>query len=222
MEKILSIIVPGYNVESTLETLVDSLISDRSILNKIEIVIVNDGSKDNTLEIANNYKNRYQEEIKVIDKLNGGHGSTINAALTVISGKYLQVIDGDDWVENGNFSQFVNYLSEQDADLILSPYRVYYEDTKKTEIIDVNYDHTKLKKNKKYDFDIISAYLNSIGMVSIVFRSDIFLKNNIRIDEGVFYDDNEFVAYPLRYVNTVTFYSEPVGDNAFAYSGFFQ
>ena len=91
--KILSIVVPTYNVEKYLERCIDSLVYDEKVLNDLEILIVNDGSKDNSLQIAKKYEKQYPNTIKVIDKENGGHGSTINAGLKVATGKYFRVID---------------------------------------------------------------------------------------------------------------------------------
>ena len=78
MEKTLTITIPSYNVENTLRETVDSLLVP-SILNDLEILIVNDGSKDSTSVIGHEYERQYPQTVRVIDKKNGGHGSKINA-----------------------------------------------------------------------------------------------------------------------------------------------
>ena len=83
--KILSIIVPAYNVGKYLNEVLPTYVSS-SLENAIEVIIVNDGSKDDTLDIANNYCKKYPSIFKVLDKENGGHGSTINAGLKVAVG----------------------------------------------------------------------------------------------------------------------------------------
>ena len=77
--KIVSIVIPTYNVEKYLRRCLDSLLYDATVLKDIELIVVNDGSKDSSLEIAREYENNYPDTVVVINKENGGHGSTINA-----------------------------------------------------------------------------------------------------------------------------------------------
>ena len=82
MSKLLSICIPSYNMEQYLHRCVDSMLVDE-VLEQLEIIIVNDGSKDSTLAIANDYKQRYPQSVVVIDKPNGHYGSCINASLKI-------------------------------------------------------------------------------------------------------------------------------------------
>ena len=91
MEKILTVVMPSYNAAAYLPETVPTLLAS-ALVDKIEILIVNDGSTDNTLEIANRFAVDYPQVIRVIDKENGGHGSTINAAIEVAMGKYFSTI----------------------------------------------------------------------------------------------------------------------------------
>ena len=90
MEKTLTITVPSYNVENTLKETVCSLL-EPTVLNDLEILIVNDGSKDNTSSIAHSLEKQYPQTIRVIDKENGGHGSTINTGIKEAKGKYFKI-----------------------------------------------------------------------------------------------------------------------------------
>lgn len=110
MGKILTITVPSYNAENYLLETIPTMLSISNI-EKLEIIIVNDGSKDNTLAVAQNLKQNYPNTIVIVDKENGGHGSTINAGIKVATGKYFKVIDADDWVESNNLEQLIEYLS---------------------------------------------------------------------------------------------------------------
>ena len=95
MEKIISIIVPTYNMEKYLKNGLDSLIiSERK--ERVEVIVVNDGSKDRSLEIAAEYVEKYPSVFRLIDKPNGNYGSCINAALKIASGKYIKIMDADD------------------------------------------------------------------------------------------------------------------------------
>ena len=104
--KLLTIVVPIYNTEKYLERCVES-ITPKDVLEDVEILLVNDGSKDNSLQIMKKYAAKYPDTVKVIDKENGGHGSTINAGLKVATGRYFKVLDSDDWFDTANFIKFV-------------------------------------------------------------------------------------------------------------------
>ena len=126
MNKILTIVVPTYNVEKYLSRCLDSLLYDEKTNKKLEIIVVNDGSKDNSLKIANEYKEKYPDSVLVIDKENGGHGSTINAGLKIATGKYFRVIDSDDWVNIDEFPSYINDLEKLNSDIVLTNFSREY------------------------------------------------------------------------------------------------
>ena len=104
----ISIVLPVYNGE---RNLADSIVSClEQTYRNFEIIIVNDGSKDNTFEIAKRYEAEYPTIIKAIDKENGGHGSTINEGLKIATGKYFRVVDSDDWVDADSYIKLINKL----------------------------------------------------------------------------------------------------------------
>lgn len=121
--KLLSVIIPAYNTELYLARCLDSLLYDTEAAKFLDIIVVNDGSKDNTLAMAQAYREKYPESIMVIDKENGGHGSTINAGLKVARGKYLKVLDSDDWVNIQDFGDFVRELKECEASILITNYQ---------------------------------------------------------------------------------------------------
>ena len=94
--KLISFAVPCYNSQDYMRRCVDSLLSGGD---KIEIIIVNDGSTDRTAEIADEYKAKYPNIVKVVHKENGGHGSGIMAGLAEAEGLYYKVVDSDDWAD---------------------------------------------------------------------------------------------------------------------------
>ncbi len=96
--KLLSLIIPTYNMEALLPRCLDSLLVPET-LERLEVMVVNDGSKDGSLAVANRYKERFPQTLTVIDKPNGNYGSTINVALPVAQGKYVKVVDGVAWLE---------------------------------------------------------------------------------------------------------------------------
>ena len=105
MDKILSIIVPTYNMEKYLERCLSSLIVSDEQMAMLEVLVINDGSKDRSSEIAHGYESRYPDTFRVIDKTNGHYGSCVNRGLQEATGKYVKVLDADDWFNTENFAE---------------------------------------------------------------------------------------------------------------------
>ena len=106
----LTIIVPLYNHGKDLPKCLDSLIL--AIDNKMEIIIVDDGSTDSTGKIADNYAKKYKSIVKVIHQENGGHGEGINQGLKVATGKYFKVIDSDDWADEKAYKTLLKRIKK--------------------------------------------------------------------------------------------------------------
>ena len=208
MEKILSIVIPSYNVEKYIDKCVRSMLVD-SILDDIEILIVNDGSKDSTPTIAQGYVEKYPQTVRLIDKENGGHGSTINAGIREATGKYFKVVDGDDWLNTPNLERFVEILKNVDVDVVASNYLCIQDET-----YDVLSEKRVTSDKSFYGTvrDMDKGEVNEvIKMHALTIRTSILKENNIVIDEHCFYVDAEYIAYPMPYVKTVYY------DEAFIY-----
>ncbi|MCF0187262.1 MAG: glycosyltransferase, partial [Bacteroidaceae bacterium] len=120
-EKILSIIVPTYNMEALLEKDLQSLVVADG-LDSLEVLVINDGSKDKSSEIAHKFSAAYPNTFVVVDKPNGNYGSCINAGLKIAKGKYIKVMDADDSFDTKNFELFLKHLSQIDVDLVFNDY----------------------------------------------------------------------------------------------------
>ena len=120
--KVLTVLVPTYNVEKYLRRCLDSLLLPE-VLEEIEVLVVNDGSKDGSADIARAYEKKYPQTVVFVDKENGGHGSTINVGIEKAQGTYFKVLDSDDWVNIGDFIEFVKRLKEETADAVICDYR---------------------------------------------------------------------------------------------------
>ena len=94
--KYISFAIPSYNSQEYMAKAIESILPGKE---EVEIIIVNDGSKDRTSEIAHEYMEKYPDIVKVVDKENGGHGDAVNAGLSHATGKYFKVVDSDDWVD---------------------------------------------------------------------------------------------------------------------------
>lgn len=202
-KKLVTVVVPSYNVENTLGETLDSLL-DTKYLEILEIIVVNDGSKDNTVSVAQKYIEKYTESVRLISKENGGHGSTINAGILNATGKYFKVVDGDDWVEKVGWNNFLKKIKDTDSDIIVSNYYEVNDKTreKKEKILDANIDSETL-----LDFKNVSNLIN-VPMHGFTIRTSILRDNNIVIDEKCFYVDMEFILLPIPYVRTITFFKD--------------
>ena len=124
MEKSLSIVIAVYNVEQYIRKCLDSLIVSRDRMQKVEVLVVNDGTPDNSALIAKEYEYNYPETFRVIDKENGGPGSAWNVGVKEAHGKYLRFLDGDDWLVK--FAEFLDKIEKTSADLIFTDWYDYY------------------------------------------------------------------------------------------------
>lgn len=207
-EKILSICVPSYNVEQYLDRCLFSLLSS-SVSNLLEIIVVNDGSKDNTIKVAKAYHEHYPNIVKIIDKQNGGHGSTINAALEKATGTYFRVIDGDDWVDNKSLDEMINKLIKVDKlpDLVSTNYhQVYVQDGHTVPWM----KFSSLENYRCYSFSKTDMSMEYFTMASSMFKTEVLKKANFKLQEHTFYVDVEYILFPIPYVETVMFTPEYV------------
>ena len=122
MDKLLSIIVPTYNMEHYLRKCLNSLIVETSLMNQIEILVINDGSTDNSSMIAHEYETQFPNTFRVVDKRNGHYGSCVNEALKLATGKYVKLLDADDSFDREAFSIFLEKIADADVDMILTDY----------------------------------------------------------------------------------------------------
>lgn len=202
MIKELTISIAAYNVERYLDNLMKSIVETET-MEMIEILIINDGSKDNTSMIAAKYQEQYPQSVRLINKENGGHGSTINKGIEEATGRYFRALDGDDWMHSEHLKTFVEKLKHIDSDIILSDYCKCFENGK-SERSD---EFQGLLDGKKYIFDEIWYPGLWMRYHSVIFRTELLKKHKIRLDEHCFYVDVEYMLYPIPFVTTI-YYSK--------------
>lgn len=216
MNKTLTISVAAYNVEKCIAKCLDSFCVPE-IIKDIEVLIVNDGSTDETAEKAAEYVARYPDTFILINKANGGHGSTINTGIKAATGKYFKLVDADDWVERDGLIHLVETLKEQQVDVVLSPYYMVEEGNGK-----------KTRKDcypacANPPVRIVAAEQmkcpDNLMMHAITFRTAILQENFLPIDEHCFYVDAEYVFFYLRYVKYVLIADTPVYNYLIGSSG---
>ncbi len=201
MNKLLTISIAAYNVEKYLNKLLDSII-ETNTMEKIEVLVVNDGSKDKTAEIAEKYHNKFSDSIFLINKENGGHGSTINKGIEQATGKYFKVIDGDDWVNAEALRKIINILERENSDVLVCDYEEHYIDSG----IIKRKHYEKLPEQKQVTFNQACKCLDRLVFHAVIFRTDLLKQLDVKIDEHCFYVDTEYVLYPTPYLKTLTYY----------------
>lgn len=205
MGKILTVVIPSYNVEKYLEQTLESF-ADETVLDDIEVLVVDDGSKDRTAEIGKQFEEKYPGSYRVISKENGGHGSTINRGIEEGQGKYFKVVDGDDWVNTKDFCTLVANLKNCDADYVVTNYFEVNDVTgEKTEKNFPQLLEKDAGQGEYWQFAQV-AEKTQLPMHALVIRTNILKENKIRLDEHCFYVDVEYILYPLPYVETVAYF----------------
>lgn len=210
MKKLLTVVIPAYNAESFLERCLDSMLKTE-YRNVTQLLVVNDGSKDRTGEIAERYASQYSDIVTVIHKENGGHGSGINTGIKNATGKYFKVVDSDDWVEPENYHCFLQKLQEVDCDLIATPFTCVYQmdgQTIRKQVRDIE-GRKELNSGKILDFRTYADKLH-VRMHQWTIRTEILKEHNITLTEHSFYVDMQYILYPVPWINTFCIMDESV------------
>lgn len=208
MEKLLTIIIPTYNMEKYLDKCLSSLIvDDKELMTQLEVLVVIDGAKDRSSEIAHTYQDKYPDTYVVIDKENGNYGSCINRGLKEASGKYVKVLDADDYFETSNFQNYLSILGTLDVDLVITDF----------EYVNDQYTSTGSRNRiiksgtKLYFKDVVNDFNNTlISMHELTYRTSIFKSLNYSQTEGISYTDLEWCFTPMIKVETIYYYDKIV------------
>ena len=202
--KYISFAIPCYNSQDYMAHAIESILPGGD---EVEIIIVNDGSKDKTSQIAHEYMDKYPDIIKVIDKENGGHGDAVNAGLANASGKYFKVVDSDDWVDEEALHKILmlmRHLEEdnEQIDMLISNY--VYEKVGVTHKKCIHYRNV-LPQDEVFRWDDIGHFRldQYILMHSVIYRTDMLKLSQMRLPKHTFYVDNIYVYYPLPHVRKI-------------------
>lgn len=196
--KILSVAIPSYNSQEYMRKCIESLLPGGD---DIEILVINDGSKDNTGAIADEYAEKYPGIVRAIHQENGGHGEAVNAGLRNATGLYYKVVDSDDWVDSDTLLTIIETLKK----LIAGP------DTVDMVISNFIYDkigakHKKIMQYRRYmPTDTVFEWKDMkkmrpghyILMHSVIYRTNLLRECKLELPKHTFYVDNLFVFQPL-------------------------
>lgn len=196
--KLLSVTIPCYNSQDYMGHAIESALVCG---NDVEILIVDDGSSDNTFKIAKEYQEKYPDIIRAIHKENGGHGSAVNTGIANASGLFFKVLDSDDWFDETSIKKiihFIKYVNKESIplDLIISNY--VYEKPSLNKQKSINY-RSALPCNKFFTWNDVKHFKMSQNLLmhSLMYRTQLLRDCKLQLPEHTFYVDNIFAFTPL-------------------------
>ena len=198
MEDKITVIVPAYNVEQYLAKCLDSILNQN--FEKLEVIVVDDGSTDDSLKIAETYRENHPEIIKVIHQSNRGQGGARNTGIKNACGRYILFVDSDDTIKKGMLSTLYNEIEMSKADVVF--FGIEYVDengkviTTRQELEDEHIEFTL--QEQPYIF------VKDGFVCDKIYRTELFVKNNIWFLENVWYEDLNVEAKVILCANTMT------------------
>ena len=210
--KTITFVVPAYNMETYLSRCIDSLIAAQRI-DDIEVLIVDDGSSDNTPQIADTYEQRYPGIVRAIHQENKGHGGAVNAGVAAAAGMYVKVVDSDDWIGPEALERVMGLLRAQAAsdapiDLLVTDY-VYDKVGKRIKHV-VDFKRV-MKPNRVLTWDDLGRFNVAQYMImhALTFRTDVVRASGMKLPEHTFYVDFIYSYQPFPWVKTLLYLDVP-------------
>lgn len=215
--KYLSFAIPCYNSAEYMSHAIESILAGGE---DVEIIIVNDGSKDETSRIAHEYEEKYPTIVKAVDKENGGHGDAVNTGLTYATARYFKVVDSDDWVDEDALKKILDVLrhmvnSKEEVDMVIANYVYEKEGAKHKKV--VSYGNV-LPEEQKFTWRDVGHFRvdQYILMHSVIYKTEMLKLSQLELPKHTFYVDNIYVYYPLplvtsMYYMNVDFYRYYIG-----------
>lgn len=191
-----SIIVPAYNVEKYIEKCLESLVNQT--LKEIEIIVVNDGSTDNTKKEIEKFLAKHPGKIKYLEKENGGLSDARNYGMPHAQGKYIGFVDSDDYVEKDMFEEMYKKAEEEQSDMVECDFIWEYPDKQRI-------DTGKIYNGQK---DAL-MYARVVAWNKLIKRETLE-KANIKFPKGLRYEDTEFFYKLLPSLNKISFVKKPM------------
>ena len=211
-KKTLTFVVPAYNMTEYLERCVMSLIAAKRN-DDIEVLIVDDGSSDGTLEMAQKFEARYPGIVRAIHQENKGHGGAVNTGIAAASGMYVKVVDADDWVGPESLEQVMAVLREEadstePIDMLVTNY-VYDKVGKRNKHV-VNFRHA-MKAGARLAWNDLGHFglAEYILMHALTYRTAVVRESGMQLPEHTFYVDFIYAYQPFPWVKTMKYLDTP-------------
>ena len=197
----ISIVIPIYNVEKYLRKCLDSVYSLN--LDNKEVVLVNDGSTDTSINILNEFKNKYPNETKLITQKNQGLSEARNMGIKNSNGKYILFIDSDDFIIPTETEEFINFGLDKKVDILIGNYREYYNENY---IVQKSFYNLDKNLEKEGIFFIENGVKNKCFRFAVwqnIYRKNFLLENNLFFKKGLLHEDNLFTPEAFFYAKKV-------------------
>lgn len=234
MNKILSIIIPTYNAEKFLDKGLSSFLickdtdgetaqknylaakdgrfeeidADMDMLGKLEVIVVNDGTPDNSVAVAQKFVDWYPDTFQIVNKENGGHGSAINTGVEHVTGKYFKVVDADDWVDTVALKNFINFLEQTEVDAIIQSFRYYDISKDEYRPADVKVPDFDKEYDLKDVVDMWDDVYDGLSFHGVAYRTDFYRTLDYKLVEHVFYEDQQYATVPFSFAKSIRFVKE--------------
>lgn len=205
MDRLMTFAIPCYNSAKFMHNCINSILDTGD--DDIEIIIVNDGSSDNTGEVADSFAEKYPDKIRAIHQENGGHGSGVNCGILNARGKYYKVVDSDDRLDTDALKKLLSRVRENEAsdstvDMYVCNYVYVRTDTRERRPMSYSrifpeerictWEDTKPFGPSKY-----------LMMHSVVYRTELLRAHDIQLPRHTFYVDNLYMYAPFPYVESI-------------------
>ena len=198
--KLLTIAVPCYNSQEYMHYCIQSLVTGGNL---VEILIINDGSSDNTQNIAEKFEQQYPGIVRAISQENKGHGGAVNTGMQHATGKYFKVVDSDDWVDVRAYLKILEHLqqledAQEEVDVVITNFVYEKEQARRKKIMRYQ---SSFPENKVFTWEDAKPLRKGKYMMmhSLMYRLDILKQSKLQLPEHTFYVDNLFVFIPLQY-----------------------
>ena len=201
--KLLTVAIPCYNSQDYMEKSIRSALTGGD---RVEVIVVDDGSKDNTLKIAKKYQEKFPDIVKVVHQENGGHGEAVNTGIKNATGLYFKVLDSDDCLGKKALAEVLDLLEDmvsKDAglDMLITNFMYDKQGAK----------HKKIMKYKKampvgrmFGWDELKfGTTQYLLMHSVIYRTKVLRECNMELPRHTFYVDNVYVFQPLPFVKNI-------------------
>jgi len=194
-----SVIVPVYNVEKYLGKCLDSLV--HQTLEDIEIIVVNDSTKDNSQSIIDHYKSLFPNKLTSYIKENGGVGEARNFGLKHASGEYIGFIDSDDYVELNMYEEMYNLAVKNDSDLVVCDLEYFWENSGRTQIMKGYIEKIQQPIDR-------SVFLSPLFAWNKLYRKKLLIDNQIFFPKGLWYEDIPVVVPLFSIAKNISYVDE--------------
>lgn len=201
--KLLTVAIPCYNSQDYMEKSIRSALTGGD---RVEVIVVDDGSKDNTLKIAKKYQEKFPDIVKVVHQENGGHGEAVNTGIKNATGLYFKVLDSDDCLGKKALAEVLDLLEDmvsKDAglDMLITNFMYDKQGVK----------HKKIMKYKKampvgrmFGWDELKfGTTQYLLMHSVIYRTKVLRECNMELPKHTFYVDNIYVFQPLPFIKNI-------------------